>query len=91
MPPWVRRGQVDRFPEDPLLAIDGGPDGLALARRCVQVIAGHLAPGGVALLQLGSPSQVENLGRELESHGLVPGEHLFVPENGTVVLLRRAG
>ena len=27
-PPWVRRAEVGRFPEDPLLAIDGGDDGL---------------------------------------------------------------
>lgn len=87
-PPWVRRGQVDRYPEDPRTAIDGGPDGLALARRCLQVIADHLLPRGAALLQLGSPGQVENLGGDLEQLGLVAGEHLLVPENGTVVLLR---
>ena len=33
-PPWVPRAETGRFPEDPLLAIDGGDDGLDLARAC---------------------------------------------------------
>lgn len=51
-PPWVARAQVGRFPQDPVHAIDGGPDGLDIARECLAAIAAHLAPGGVALLQL---------------------------------------
>lgn len=57
-PPWVRRAEVGRFPEDPLRAIDGGDDGLDLARTCVDVARRHLLPGGSALLQLGSTEQV---------------------------------
>ena len=30
-PPWVRRAEVGRYPEDPPLAIDGGDDGLDVA------------------------------------------------------------
>lgn len=60
-PPWVARSDLDRYPQDPVGAIDGGDDGLAVARECVQVIDRHLAPGGAALLQLGSPQQVSEL------------------------------
>jgi len=60
-PPWVRREETGRFPEDPLLAIDGGDDGLDGARACLDVIEGHLLPGGAAVLQLGSEAQVEAL------------------------------
>lgn len=61
-PPWVRRADVGRYPEDPLRAIDGGDDGMAIARTCLDVARRHLLPGGVLLLQLGSVEQVEQLG-----------------------------
>lgn len=60
-PPWVRRDDTGHFPEDPLLAIDGGDDGLDVARSCLAVIAGHLLPDGCAVLQLGSQAQVDAL------------------------------
>lgn len=56
-PPWVRHYDVDRYPEDPLTAIDGGQDGLDIAWECLAVISRHLLPGGAALLQLGSTEQ----------------------------------
>lgn len=69
-PPWVRRTDVTRFPEDPVLAIDGGPDGMAVARQCLAVIGAHLDPRGVALLQLGGSGQVDALAPQLEAAGL---------------------
>lgn len=63
-PPWVPREQTSQFPEDPLTAIDGGPDGLDVARACLSVIAGHLSPGGSAVLQLGTRAQADVLRRE---------------------------
>lgn len=67
-PPWVPRTQTDRFPEDPLTAIDGGDDGLDVARACLEVVAAHLTRGGVALLQLGTAEQAEALAGELPSY-----------------------
>lgn len=64
-PPWVRREEMGRFPDDPALAIDGGYDGLDVARACLQVVAGHLAPSGSALLQLGTLAQAEIIRDEL--------------------------
>lgn len=60
-PPWVPRAEVGAFPEDPVLAIDGGGDGLGLARDCVAAASGHLDAGASLLLQLGSPDQAARL------------------------------
>lgn len=64
-PPWVPTAEVGRFPEDPRTAIDGGPDGLDVARICVRVGEAHLIEGGSMLMQLGTIEQAELLGREL--------------------------
>lgn len=63
-PPWVPRDLTSNFPEDPLSAIDGGPDGLDVARACLAIVAGHLAPGGSAILQLGTRAQADTLREE---------------------------
>ncbi|MBZ5739163.1 methyltransferase [Nocardioides mangrovi] len=60
-PPWVRRTDVQRYPEDPVLAIDGGDDGLDVARTCLDVARRHLRPGGSVVLQIGTQDQVELL------------------------------
>lgn len=86
-PPWVRSDHVTRHPEDPLLAIDGGSDGLALARRCLDVASDHLVPGGVVLLQLGDTGQAEALGAEYAERGLQVSEIREFPGNGVVALL----
>lgn len=70
-PPWVPRADTGRYPEDPLLAIDGGDDGLDVARTCVAAIATHLAPGGSAVLQLGTREQAEALTPDLAGLQLV--------------------
>ena len=64
-PPWVPHEEISRFPEDPVTAIDGGPDGLDLARACIRVAADHLLPGGFAVLQVGTRPQVERLATEM--------------------------
>jgi len=64
-PPWVPSAETDRFPADPVLAIDGGDEGLDLARRCWQIADRHLLPGGQAVLQVGTAAQVRHLAREL--------------------------
>ncbi len=95
-PPWVPSAQTGRFPEDPLVAIDGGADGLALARECVEVIDRRLAPWGVAVLQLGTRAQAEALlaGRAAGSgdgHGLEAVDVREHGERGVLVLLTRPG
>jgi len=85
-PPWVRRSETRRFPEDPLLAIDGGDDGLSVVRQCVAAIAAHLAERGIALLQLGPGDQVEAVSGLLSKTRLVAGETREFGDSG--VLLR---
>lgn len=63
-PPWVPREETSRYPEDPLTAIDGGDDGLDVARACLAVVDTHLAPGGSAVLQVGTLEQVDVLRAE---------------------------
>lgn len=65
-PPWVTSEQVAAFPEDPRLAIDGGTDGLEVARLCLEVSEAHLAQGGLLVLQLGTEAQAATLSTEAE-------------------------
>jgi methylase of polypeptide subunit release factors len=62
-PPWVPSDQTDRFDDDPDSTIDGDEDGLGPARECLRVIDEHLAPLGVAVLQLGTQSQAAEVAR----------------------------
>lgn len=64
-PPWVPSAGTGAYPTDPLSAIDGGDDGLALARQCLEVARTHLDRDGVMLLQLGSLLQAGELADEL--------------------------
>jgi release factor glutamine methyltransferase len=89
-PPWVATASLTAFPEDPRIAIDGGADGLVLARLCLEAIDGHLAPGGSGVLQLGDTAQVEAVGAHLVSTGstLEVGE-VREFDRGVLALIRR--
>lgn len=87
-PPWVPRTDIGRYPEDPVLAIDGGDDGLDLARACATVAARHLLPGGSVLLQLGSTHQVTTLESDLPGDLHVREVRTF--DRGVLVRLDRA-
>lgn len=90
-PPWVPTDGIGEFPDDPSIAIDGGADGLDLARTCCAVIDQHLASGGSAVLQLGTTQQADVLDRYLADE---LGSALRVVETrgyerGVLVELRR--
>jgi release factor glutamine methyltransferase len=59
-PPYVPTAEVASF-DDPVVAIDGGVDGLATARRCLELAAQHLAPGGLLSIQLRGRAQADSL------------------------------
>lgn len=90
-PPWVPSDGTAQFPEDPTIAIDGGLDGLDLARTCCGVIDAHLADGGSAVMQLGTAEQVaaisDHLASELESPLRVIELRQY--ERGVLALLAR--
>ena len=69
-PPWVRRAETGRFPDDPLRAIDGGEDGMDVAWTCLDTARRHLAPAGSVLLQLGSFEQVEAVRGRVQGDGM---------------------
>lgn len=56
--PYVPSGELGGLPADvrsePALALDGGPDGLALVRRLIASAPSLLAPGGVLALEIGA-------------------------------------
>ncbi|GAA5112923.1 hypothetical protein GCM10023339_16560 [Alloalcanivorax gelatiniphagus] len=91
-PPWVPREQTSRFPEDPLTAIDGGDDGLDVARACLDVVDAHLSPGGSAILQVGNRAQTDVLRAEpcFTEHRLVMVE-VRQHERGVLARIDRAG
>lgn len=92
-PPWVPSADVTRFPDDPLLAIDGGDDGLGIALTCLSVMGDCLAPDGAGLLQVGTPAQVEAIAQWLlrESTPDLRVEATRAHEDrGVVALLRRS-
>jgi release factor glutamine methyltransferase len=55
--PYIPSAEIDRLPVaasfEPRLALDGGPDGLAVVRRLLVELPWALAPDGVALLEIG--------------------------------------
>ena len=57
-PPYIPSAIVPTLPVaagfEPVLALDGGPDGLDLVRRLLDGLPAVLAPGGLALLEIGS-------------------------------------
>lgn len=58
-PPYIATGEIATLQADirefePRLALDGGPDGLAIVRRIVQAAPDHLAAGGVLALEIGA-------------------------------------
>ncbi|WP_418061670.1 methyltransferase domain-containing protein [Pimelobacter simplex] len=87
-PPWVPHDDIGRHPDDPVTAIDGGPDGLDVARQCVDLAAAHLAPDGSVLLQLGTNEQADRLGPAWGRVGLTEHSRYVVPGRGVVVHLR---
>ena len=90
-PPWVPRAQTQRFPEDPLLAIDGGDDGMGVVRECLAAIREHLSVGGVALLQLGPDGQAAAVARHLDDTDLVAGETREFGDRGVLLRIDHRG
>lgn len=89
-PPWVQRAHLETYPEDPLLAIDGGADGLDVARACLEVAARHLLPGGSALVQLGTRTQAAKVEDELADDDVLVVREVRDGKRGVLVRVQRA-
>ena len=75
-PPYLPTGLIDTLaPEvsryDPRLALDGGPDGLAVVRRLVRAAPERLVSGGALVLETAGGEQVQAVGALLEAQGFV--------------------
>ena len=92
-PPWVPSHRTGDHPDDPVFAIDGGADGLAVAQACVDLARAHLAAHGVMLLQLGTMAQADELAARiaLAAPELTIEEVRRPDATGLVVCLRRTG
>ena len=90
-PPYLPTVEVDEWPDDPVIAIDGGDDGLAVTRLAIGVLAAHLHPGGVALLQVAGPLQAAAVAGEVTGAGvpLTVGEVRVVDDRRAVMALHR--
>jgi release factor glutamine methyltransferase len=60
-PPYVPSPEVHLYPDDPLGAIDGGPDGLDSVRSFLAGVGGHVERDGNVVLQLRGLPQVDLL------------------------------
>lgn len=87
-PPWVTTAEVGRYPEDPVSAIDGGVDGFALVRACLDVIDSHLADQGHALLQTG-PDQPDHVRDLLAAYDTLSVREVRSTERGALVRIDR--
>ncbi|GAA4475078.1 hypothetical protein GCM10023190_09980 [Enteractinococcus fodinae] len=88
-PPWVPSTDTLKFPADPLTSIDGGDDGLDLARTCVDLIDQHLTETGSALLQLGNSTQVKRIAAHAAELGSVTVGETRSFDTGVIVHLTR--
>lgn len=73
-PPYIESADIERLDvevreHDPLLALDGGPDGLAAYRAIVQSAPAHLTVGGVLAVEIGWP-QAEAVSDLMAAAGL---------------------
>jgi len=61
-PPYVRASEAARVAKhEPLLALDGGPEGISLLARVVEGAAAFLAPEGTLLCEIGEDQEAEAL------------------------------
>jgi release factor glutamine methyltransferase len=72
-PPYVPTDQIDHLQREirehePRVALDGGPDGLAVVRRLAETALPRLSPGGYLALEIGF-DQSERLGELLRGFG----------------------
>lgn len=76
--PYVPTAELATLPAltaEPSVALDGGADGLDVVRRLLERLAGALAPGGVALLEIGAAQRDAAVALAVEA---LPGREVTV-------------
>lgn len=87
-PPYLPSDDVDDWPDDPGLAVDGGGDGLDVPRTCLHVAGRHVVSDGVVVLQSLGASQVDRLADDIAAAGLTVDEVRSHDARRAVALLR---
>lgn len=80
-PPYVQTAELDQLDADvkdhePRLALDGGEDGLEIARRIIAEAPRFLKPNGLLLLELG-PDNIRSAAESLESQAEYQQIHIL--------------
>lgn len=68
-PPYLRSADTGCFPDDPVRAIDGGPDGMRLVWPCLDAVRHRMSPRGTSLLQLRNVEQVQQVVDAVDARG----------------------
>lgn len=89
-PPYVPSDETRWHPHDPVGAIDGGPDGLEVAKACLDALAAALVPGGAAVVQARDHTQAVAFARWLPP-GLAAKEVHTVEGGGALLIATRCG
>lgn len=87
-PPYLDSDSVSRWPDDPVSAVDGGPDGLRLIGECLTVARNHLTSEGRMLLQVAGAGQADRVRDELAPN-LRCAATRAVDQHGAIMLLER--
>ena len=71
-PPYIPSGAIEHLAREvkdhePLMALDGGADGLEIVRRIIAEAPDHLAPGGLLLMEIGDDQGAEVMALTVES------------------------
>ncbi len=93
-PPYVPAGEIGLLPREarryePQAALDGGADGLDIARRVIAAARPWLAPGGQLLVEL-SEHQASRAAEAVARSGLVPRVASSAELDATIVIGTRA-
>ncbi len=93
-PPYIESEDIDRLmPEvadyEPRSALDGGTDGFVAYREILGVLPHLLAPGGVAVMELGA-GQADFVARLADKSGFTPTFRADLGGIQRAILLRRS-
>jgi release factor glutamine methyltransferase len=91
--PYVPSGEIGLLPQEardhePLVALDGGDDGLDIQRRVIAQARRWLAPGGALLIET-SERQAPRTAAAFTGHGLRARVAVCEERDATVVIGRR--
>ena len=76
--PTSKLAEVNSLPFEPILALDGGPDGLALIKRCLAYAPAHIRAPGMLLFEI--ESSTSNAAIALARKAFPPAKVTLLPD-----------